>query len=63
MATEKKVCKKCKSFVEGEKCLICEGTQFGETWKGKLFVNKPEESELAKKMGITKKGVYAIKIK
>jgi len=63
MPTEKKVCKKCKVFIESDKCPICDGNQFSETWKGKIFVNKPEDSELAKKMGITKKGTYAIKIK
>jgi len=59
----KKVCKKCKVFVEGETCPNCNGNQFNETWKGRILVFKPEESELAKKMNISKKGVYAIKTK
>ena len=59
----KKVCKKCKIFVEGDTCPNCSGNQFNETWKGRIFVFKPEESELAKKMNISKKGTYAIKTK
>ena len=61
--TAKKVCKKCKIFIEKETCPICNGNQFSESWKGRIFVFKPEESELAKKMSISKKGTYAIKTK
>jgi RNA polymerase subunit RPABC4/transcription elongation factor Spt4 len=64
MASGKKVCKKCRVFIEGgDACPICNGTQFTETWKGRVFIFKPEESEIGKKMGIHKKGFYAIKTK
>ena len=43
----KKVCKLCKSFVEGTACPLCGGTQFSETWKGKVAIIKPNESEIA----------------
>jgi len=59
----KKVCKLCKSFVEGTACPLCGGTQFSETWKGKVAILKPNESEIAKKLRIEKEGVYTIKIK
>jgi DNA-directed RNA polymerase subunit E" len=61
MAKGKKVCKKCKVFVEDDKCPICQGTQFTTSWKGRVIVLKPEESEIAKKMGIKEKGTFAIK--
>ena len=59
----KKVCKKCKVFVEPGQmiCPECKNNQFTESWKGKAIVFKPEESEIAKHMKITKKGSYAIK--
>lgn len=57
----KKVCKKCKIFFEGDNCPICSGTETTETWKGKLVVFKPGESEIAKNLKITKEGTYAIK--
>ncbi|MEM2955966.1 MAG: transcription elongation factor subunit Spt4 [Candidatus Pacearchaeota archaeon] len=61
--TIKKVCKKCKIFVEGQQCPECGGNQFTESWKGRVYIFKPEESEIAKNMKITKKGMYAIKIR
>ncbi len=57
----KKVCKKCKIFVEGDKCPLCQGNQFAENWKGRIIVTDPEKSDIAKKLNIKKKGVYAIK--
>jgi DNA-directed RNA polymerase subunit E" len=59
----KKVCKKCKIFVSEEKCPLCGNSDFTDTWKGKIIILKPEESEIAKKLGITKAGTYAIKTK
>ena len=59
----KKVCKKCKVFVEGANCPICNGTDLTETWKGKVIILNNENSVIAKKMNIKKNGTYAIKIK
>jgi len=58
----KKVCKKCKIFVKGTKCPICNGNQFVENWKGRVAIIDAEKSEIAKKINITQKGEYAIKI-
>jgi DNA-directed RNA polymerase subunit E" len=57
----KKVCKKCKLFVDGNECPICRGNQFTESWKGRIIITNVEKSELAKTMGIKVKGEYAIK--
>lgn len=59
----KKACKKCKTIYEGEKCPSCESTEFVDGFKGRVVVIKPEESEIAKKVGIIKSGNYAIKTK
>ena len=59
----KKVCKKCKLFVEGPVCPICKGNQFSENWKGRIYISDPARSEIAQKMGIMVKGEYAIKVK
>lgn len=61
MTKGKKACKKCKILVEGEKCPLCQGTHLIESWKGRVIILKPEESEIAKKMNIKQKGTYAIK--
>lgn len=57
----KKVCKKCKVFVKDSTCPECGGTAFTETWKGRIIVFKADDSEIAKKIGIKKPGLYAIK--
>ena len=59
----KKVCKKCKLFVKGDVCPLCKGNQFSTNWKGKLIKLDPNESIIAKKLGITAKGEYAIKVR
>lgn len=61
MTTIKKVCKKCKIAIEGEKCPICQGTEFTSSWKGKIIILNKEESEIAKKLKIEKEGTYAIR--
>ena len=48
---------------EGDKCPGCGSQEYGEEIKGKLTIFDPEKSEVAKNVGITKKGTYAIKAK
>jgi len=57
-----RVCKKCMVIVEGDRCPMCQGTNFAESFKGKVIMLKPEQSEIAGKLGIKQKGSYAIKI-
>ncbi len=58
-----KACKKCKAVVEsGPVCPICGSEEFTDSFKGKLVVLKPEESEIAKNVKIGKKGTYAVKL-
>ncbi len=57
----KKVCKKCKLFVDKEVCPICNGKEFVNTWKGRISILNAEKSEIAKKLEIKREGEYAIK--
>jgi DNA-directed RNA polymerase subunit E" len=57
----KKVCKKCKIFVDKEICPICQGNQFTNTWKGRITILNVQKSEIAKKLEINKDGEYAVK--
>ena len=50
-------------FVEGPQCPICNGKQFSTNWQGRINILDPNKSEIAKKIGITVKGEYAIKVK
>ncbi len=38
-------------------------SDFSDSWQGRLFINDMEKSHIAKEIGITKKGEYAIKVK
>ncbi len=59
----RKVCKSCKVFVKGDECPICKGNQFTESWKGRIFIQDANKSEVAKKIGANVKGEYAIKVR
>ena len=60
---KKKACKKCKLFVEGNECPICKGNQFSLSWQGRLHILDADKSTIAKKLEITSKGEYAIKVR
>ena len=59
----KKVCRECKMFVEKDKCPNDNNTKFTDNWKGRIIIIDANKSEIAKKVGITVKGEYAIKIR
>lgn len=59
----KKVCKKCKLVVEGSECPICKGNQFSTNWQGRVYILDANKSTIAKKIGNTVKGEYAIKVR
>jgi len=59
----RKVCRKCRIFVNGEVCPICGGNDFSTTWAGIAVIVDPKNSEVAKKMGINVPGKYALKVR
>ena len=59
----KKVCKKCKIFVEGKECPICKGTQFTTSWRGRINILDAKKSEIADNVGIDVKGEYGIRVR
>ena len=60
---KKKVCKRCKMFVEGNECPVCKTNQFSTSWQGRLFIMDSKESMIAGKVGIKDEGEYAIKVR
>jgi len=60
---KKKVCKKCKIFVDGEICPICKKNSFSTNWQGRIYFIDAQRSTIAKKTGVDLKGEYAIKVK
>jgi DNA-directed RNA polymerase subunit E" len=63
MAKREKACKICKRIYEisKEECPDCGAKESTDSFKGRIVVFNPEESEIAKKLNITKKGNFAIK--
>ena len=59
----KKACNQCKLMVIGDKCPLCQGNDFSENWKGRIYIFDAEHSEIAKKLAMKVKGEYAIKTK
>ena len=60
---KKKVCKKCKLFVVGDVCPVCKSNQFSTNWQGRFNVLDANKSMIAKKIEVTVKGEYAIKVR
>ncbi len=57
-----KACKLCKAVYEGSKCPGCGSEDAAENFKGKVVIIHPEQSEIAKNLKISKKGMYTIKL-
>lgn len=60
---KKKVCRQCRVFVDEGNCPVCKGNDFAVSWQGRVSILDTKESAVAKKMGISSDGEYAIKIR
>ena len=59
---KKKACKHDKYLTNEDPCPLCKGNKFVLNWKGRIYITNCDKSEIAKKIGITKEGEYAIKV-
>lgn len=57
-----KACKQCSFITEMDACPRC-GSQTSKEWQGFVAVIDFEKSDIAKKMGITANGRYALKVR
>ena len=58
-----KACRQCRYIVMNEKvCPICGSTDLTEQFSGMVIIVDVEKSEIAKEMGITVPGKYALRI-
>jgi len=58
-----KACKQCRTLFEGSKCSSCESISFSDSFKGKIYILQPEQSEIARNLKLTKKGFFAIRLR
>lgn len=58
-----KACKNCRVIIaQGEVCPMCGSSSLTTKWSGYVVILSAEKSELAKKLGITANGTYAMNI-
>ncbi|MDE1765284.1 MAG: transcription elongation factor Spt4 [Thaumarchaeota archaeon] len=55
-------CRKCKGVTIGKVCPICKSSDLTPDWRGAVLIVDPTNSIVAKSLGITEKGKYALKV-
>ncbi|MFW6233382.1 MAG: transcription elongation factor subunit Spt4 [Nanoarchaeota archaeon] len=61
MGIKNKVCKDCGALTSEKECVICRSTNLADKYKGTVVIIDPNNSFIAKKLGIKKAGTYALK--
>lgn len=56
-------CKTCHFLTNANICPNCKRTGLSSDWAGEVIVIEPKKSALAKKMGATKQGRYALRVR
>jgi DNA-directed RNA polymerase subunit E" len=60
---KEKACKNCKMIYGGVSCPGCQHKESLDSFKGKITVVDPENSEIAKNLKIKGKGVFAVRLR
>ncbi len=55
-------CRKCKCITIAKVCGNCKSSDLTHDWTGIVVVVDPTNSHVAKTLGITKEGKYALKV-
>ncbi len=55
-------CRKCKFVTIGKVCPICKSSDLTPDWSGIVLVVDPSNSQIARTLGITEKGKYALRV-
>ncbi|HLD39023.1 MAG: transcription elongation factor subunit Spt4 [Candidatus Aenigmatarchaeota archaeon] len=57
----KRACRDCKRVLKGTTCVVCKTNNITTSFQGTVIIFDVN-SEIAKKMGVTAPGKYAIKV-
>ena len=57
-----KACKRCKALTSGDTCPACGSRDLTVNWEGIVAIVDPVRSELAKRLGIERSGLYALRV-
>ena len=55
-------CRKCKFVTTGKICPVCKSSDLTPDWSGIALVVDPSNSQIARTLGITEKGKYALRV-
>ncbi len=55
-------CRKCKTLTTEKACPNDGSTELSNEWSGLIIIINPARSQVAKTLGITKSGRYALKV-
>ena len=55
-------CRKCKFVSIGKVCSVCKSSDITPDWNGIVLVVDPANSQIARTLGITEKGKYALRV-
>ena len=55
-------CRKCKFVTIGKVCPACKSSDLTPDWNGIVLIVDPSNSQIAKTLGITEKGKYALRV-
>ncbi len=55
-------CRKCKFVTIGKVCPVCKSSDLTPDWSGIVLVIDPSNSQIARTLGITEKGKYALRV-
>ncbi len=58
-----KACRNCRLIITTNMCPECKSTNVSEDWVGEAIIIDPQSSLVAKSMGITKPGRYALRVR
>ena len=58
-----KACKNCRFISSGPVCPNCKSSNLSDDWSGLIVIMDPSVSEVAKRMGITAAGRYALRVR
>lgn len=57
------VCRECHRLVTGQVCQICNSSALSSDWSGYVVIINPQKSQIAKRLGVTLPGKYALKVR
>ncbi|MEW6592868.1 MAG: transcription elongation factor subunit Spt4 [Candidatus Hadarchaeota archaeon] len=63
MKKKEKACENCGLITSKSTCPNCGKTALSDDWAGYVVVMDPENSEIAKRLNISKAGKYALKVR